>query len=65
VHSSRDLATTTPLTMRHDAVATLDGDDNLLGRSPEHAETGQWTAPLEADDEPDELSPGPSDVNGG
>lgn len=67
MHSNRDLATTTPLTMHQDRLAgAAAGDtDGIFGGTPEHAESARSSEPAIVDEEPDELTPGPSDVNGG
>lgn len=65
MHSNRDLETTTPLTLRRDHELAATGQvSGVLGGTPEHGESGRRFEPVSVD-EPDELTPGPSDVNGG
>jgi hypothetical protein len=66
VHSNKDLATTTPLILHHDREAAASGLelDAFDGGGPEHGESARMVSAPSADDELEELEPGPSDVNG-
>jgi len=66
VHSNKDLSTTTPLVLHHDRDAAAGSTvDPLDDGGPEHGEGAGMLAAAHADDDLEELEPGPSDVNGG